>query len=33
MMSRFVHKAKFIDVPSIVVVVIAVGAPLLVMLL
>jgi len=32
-MSRFVHNAKFIDVPSIVVVVIAVGAPLLVMLL
>ena len=32
-MSRFVHKAKLIDVPSIVVVVIAVGAPLLVMLL
>jgi len=32
-MSQFARKAKFIDVPSIVVVVIAVGAPLLVMLL
>jgi hypothetical protein len=32
-MSRFVQKARYVDIPSIVVVVIAVGAPLVAMLL
>ena len=32
-MSRFVQKAKYVDIPSIIVVVIAVGAPLVAMLL
>ena len=32
-MSQFVHKARYVDVPSIVVIVIAVAEPLVAMLL